>query len=113
MEKFTDFLNEQAQAKKGDWKGGSNMTPSLSYDNINDMKKDWVILDTIKIKNDIYFLFKKKDDSFYILGNFSEINKPTKNGIETKNIFKTVFGIHFTKFSGTTVYGDVYNITQI
>lgn len=108
------LLNEHAQAKKGDWKGSSNILQSQIEQAFID--GDWEKIKVIKYKGDSLDLYKNtkiKDKHLYILGEFVNTTIKTKNGLETKKEFIVQFGITFSKFSNTKTHGDLYNVDGV
>lgn len=108
-----DMIQEQAQAKKGNWKGSSNMLGEVTKFVID---KYYTKIDKITISNDEYILYKNdqhKNKDNYILGQFNTKNIETKLGIESKIVFDIFFGITFTKLKNTKTYGIVYNVDGV
>jgi hypothetical protein len=115
MKTFTQLINEQAQAKKGNWSGSQDMLGDLSYDSSEEMSVDYKLIDNIKIDNDLYYLFKNKNNKkqdHYILGFFDVKSEKNKLGNTQKTYFKISFAIAFSKYS-SKVYGNLHNVDGV
>lgn len=110
MKSFKDLVNEQAQAKKGNWAGGVNMTPSYGEFAISTFNK----IDDLKIGGNDYELYLTDDDAlFFILGKFKEEVENTKLGKNKIKKFHVIFGITFSKYKKSKIYGDLYNVDGV
>jgi hypothetical protein len=86
-------LTEQAQAKKGDWKGGIEFIRNFSSFTIY---SDYKFEHDIKIKDlGTLKLYKHKTNNAYVAGIFIETTDLTKEGKKTETTFKGVFSISF------------------
>jgi hypothetical protein len=86
-------ITEQAQAKKGDWKGGIDFIRNFSAFTIY---TDYIFENTIKIQGlGTLELYKHKTNNSYVAGIFVESSEQTKEGKKIETRFKGVFSISF------------------
>jgi hypothetical protein len=108
-----DDLSEQAQVKKGNWKGGKDMVLDISKTGIDLYYKK---IDTIKFKGKEHILYlntEVKDKENYILGYFETETIQTKVGPEEYSTFMVQFGITFSKYKNTKTYATVHNVDGV
>jgi len=102
-----------SQAKKGNWKGGKDMTLDISKTGID---LYYSKIDTIKHKGKEYLLYKNnqlKDKDNYILGSFKTSLIDTKAGKEEWSELIVEFGITFSKGIKSKKFGQLYNVDGV
>lgn len=88
-----DDISDQAQAKKGNWKGGLEFIRNFSPFTIN---TDYNFQSTINVKDlGELLLYKHKTNNAYVAGIFLDVLEKTKTGDKEVQQFKAVFSISF------------------
>lgn len=113
MSSGNDDISEQAQAKKGNWKGSKELLGEISETVINLYYKK---IDEVEINSESYILLHNtshKPHIVYSLGYWIDVEESTKLGLEKNKKFKIVFGISLLKNKVSKIYGDLYTVKGV
>jgi hypothetical protein len=114
LKELLQKINENPVASLGDWQGFKDDFQKNISKSVFDLL--WSIAEPININGQKFLIAQLNDDTIWVTGYYDEIQEQTKNGIVSKDVFKTVFQINFQDhqdLGNKLGYEDLYSVRGV
>jgi hypothetical protein len=114
LKELLQKINENPVASLGDWQGFKDDFQKNISKSVFDLL--WSIAEPININGQKFLIAQLNDDTIWVAGYYDEIQEQTKNGIVSKDVFKTVFQINFQDhqdLGNKLGYEDLYSVRGV
>jgi hypothetical protein len=114
LKELLQKINENPVASLGDWQGFKDDFQKNISKSVFDLL--WTVAEPININGQEFLIAQLNDDTIWVTGYYDEIQEQTKNGIVSKDVFKTVFQINFQDhqdLGNKLGYEDLYSVRGV